>query len=84
MAFILKNNVLHLMSSMEKLSPGICENVYELGVMHVPQDFLKIIYILTKSIWKQECPVIPLVFQSVSRQALGAAHTKHFLFLHLT
>lgn len=30
---------------MEKLNPGICENVYELGVMHVPQDFLKIIYI---------------------------------------
>lgn len=74
------------MSSMEKLNPGICENVYELGVMHVPQDFLKFIYIyiLTKNIWKQECPVIPLVFQSVSRQALGAAHTKHFLFFHLT
>lgn len=32
------------MSSMERLNPGICENVDELKVMHVPQDFFKIPY----------------------------------------
>lgn len=37
--FIFKNYTLLLMIGMERLHPGICKNVYELGVTDVPQDF---------------------------------------------